>query len=65
MEPYQAWKHQVRLSSTSGRWAVAVDETTLPGWFVTPADAWAAGVREADRLEAAWREAGPVSTGAR
>jgi hypothetical protein len=65
MESYQAWKHQVRVSSTSGRWAVAVDETALPGWFVTPADAWAAGVREADRREAECSEAGRVATGVR
>jgi predicted metalloprotease with PDZ domain len=44
--------HVVRLSKLmEGRWAVAVDEGTLATSYRTQADAWEAGVREADRLD--------------
>lgn len=51
MTSYQVGKHVVRISSANGRWAVVVDDATLTKWFVNPADAWTAGVREADRLD--------------
>jgi hypothetical protein len=41
----------VRVSSSNGRFAVTVDETPLSNWFMNLADAWAAGVREVDRLD--------------
>ena len=34
-----------------GRWAIAVDESALLSTFRTQADAWEAGVREADRID--------------
>lgn len=34
-----------------GRWAAAVDEVALSGSYPTQADAWEAGVREADRRD--------------
>ena len=34
-----------------GRWIVAVDGVPLSGWYATRADAWTAGVTEADRLD--------------
>ncbi len=44
--------HVLRISKIlEGRWVVAVDERELPGGFSTQADAWEAGVREADRLD--------------
>ncbi|HEY6104591.1 MAG TPA: hypothetical protein VIV59_01320 [Anaeromyxobacteraceae bacterium] len=51
MISYQVGKHVVRVSSANGRFAVTVDEAALSRWFVNLADAWAAGVREADRLD--------------
>lgn len=51
MTSYQVGKHVVRVSNANGRWAVAVDESELARWFVNLAEAWAAGVREADRLD--------------
>jgi hypothetical protein len=43
--------HEVRVWSAAGRWHVAVDGVELSTWYVTQADAWSAGVREADRLD--------------
>ena len=34
-----------------GRWYVAVNGTQLTVWHKTQADAWTAGVTEADRLD--------------
>ncbi len=51
MTSYQVGKHVVQISNANGRWAVVVDEAQLSRWFVNPAEAWAAGVREADRLD--------------
>jgi hypothetical protein len=48
---YQVWEHAVQVSAVNGRWTVAVDETMFEKWFMTEAEAWEAGVREADRLE--------------
>lgn len=48
---YQVGKHVVRISSSNGRWAVVVDDAALTKWFVNQAEAWAAGVQEADRLD--------------
>ena len=51
MISYQVGNHIVRVSNANGRWAVTVDEAELSRWFMNQADAWAAGVREADRLD--------------
>jgi hypothetical protein len=49
---FEAGKHVLRLSKVmEGRWCVAVDDASLSGSFRTQADAWEAGVREADRLD--------------
>ena len=49
---FHAGKHLLRLSRVvEGRWCVAVDEAALSGSFGTQAEAWEAGVREADRLD--------------
>ena len=51
---YEVREHQVRITQLQpGRWAVALDEQELPGSFDNRADAWEAGVREADRRDAA------------
>jgi hypothetical protein len=34
-------------------WVVVIDDTRLPGTFMTQAEAWTAGVREADRIDRA------------
>jgi hypothetical protein len=48
---YQVAEHRVLLSGREGAWNVDVDEKTLPNGFATEAEAWEAGVREADRLD--------------
>jgi hypothetical protein len=45
--------HEVRVGVAHERWTVALDGVLLPGWYATQADAWAAGVAEADRADAA------------
>ena len=51
MTSYQVGKHVVRISNANGRWAVTVDDAALSRWFVNQAEAWTAGVHEADRLD--------------
>jgi len=47
---YEVGSHVVRVTRISeGRYGVAVDEEEVPSTFGTQADAWEAGVREADR----------------
>jgi hypothetical protein len=49
---FQAGNHVVRVTKVmQGRWLVAVDGGSTGGSFATEADAWEAGVREADRIE--------------
>lgn len=49
---FQVGQHVLRVSKVmEGRWAIAVDEAALPSTFRTQADAWEAGVREADRID--------------
>jgi hypothetical protein len=55
MELFQVGSHVVKVSSAQGRWAVVVDETALERWFTNRAEAWTAGVREADRIDASRR----------
>ena len=51
MYSYQVGEHVVQVSNSNGRWAVTVDDLALPKWFVSRAEAWTAGVQEADRLD--------------
>ena len=49
---FQVGQHVLRVSKImEGRWAIAVDEAALPSTYRTQADAWEAGVREADRID--------------
>jgi hypothetical protein len=52
---YEVRGHCVRLSGFEGRWSVSVDETAYHTSFATQAEAWEAGVREADRLDRSHR----------
>ncbi len=55
---YDVQGHEVRLTQlVPGRWAVALDEEQLAGSFDSRADAWEAGVREADRRNSTLRSA--------
>ena len=53
MKNFRVGRHQVRVWVLHDRWLVAVDDVQLPDWHVQQAEAWAAGVREADRLDRA------------
>lgn len=48
---YEIASHRVRVSGHEGAWRVDVDRAACPVGFATVAEAWAAGVREADRLD--------------
>jgi len=43
--------HDVQVWMKEGRWYVSVDGTELSIWYKVQADAWTAGVIEADRLD--------------
>lgn len=45
--------HLLRLSCWKGRWTVIVDAAAVDRSYPSEADAWEAGVREADRLDRA------------
>jgi hypothetical protein len=50
--------HELLVPGHEGAWLVTVDRTPrLPSGYATLAEAWVAGVREAERLEKAGREA--------
>jgi hypothetical protein len=51
MKDFRVGRHQVRVWVLNDRWRVAVDDVLLPDWHARQADAWAAGVLEADRLD--------------
>lgn len=51
MQTFQVGNHAVSLSKSDRRWHVAVDQVPLSMWFLTEADAWASGVREAQRRD--------------
>jgi hypothetical protein len=53
MHTFQVGKHAVSIVKSDQRWLVTVDQTPLSKWFLTEADAWASGVREAQRLDQA------------
>jgi pheromone shutdown protein TraB len=48
---FQVGRHVLHVVGLVGRWVVFVDGTMVDGWFTTTAEAWAAGVTEADRLD--------------
>jgi len=50
---FQVGKHLVRVGGRGGGgvWAASVDGRDLDHTFATEAEAWEAGVREADRLD--------------
>jgi hypothetical protein len=48
---FHVGRHLVRISGRTGVWSVDVDGAAQPHSFGTEADAWEAGVREADRLD--------------
>lgn len=43
--------HEVQVWMKDDRWYVSVDGVQLPIWHKVQADAWTAGVTEADRLD--------------
>jgi hypothetical protein len=48
-EVFVALAHSLAITCMTGsRWAVSVDGDLVPGTFRSQAEAWAAGVREAD-----------------
>jgi hypothetical protein len=49
--PFKVGLHEVSAWQDHGRWFIAVDGAAMPTWFRTLADAWTAGVTEADRLD--------------
>ncbi|MBI5069107.1 MAG: hypothetical protein HZB56_12795 [Deltaproteobacteria bacterium] len=50
---FEVGKHRVRVGGQPGTWQVSVDERSLDRTYATAADAWEAGVREADRQDRA------------
>jgi len=48
---YQVAAHRLLLRGRPGIWNVDVDESSLPMSYATQAEAWEAGVREADRRD--------------
>jgi hypothetical protein len=48
---FQVGGHLVRLSRANERWHVTVDAVSFERWYPSEAEAWEAGVREADRLD--------------
>jgi hypothetical protein len=48
---YEVGGHLIHLSGFEGRWSVTVDKAAHHTSFATRAEAWEAGVREADRLD--------------
>jgi hypothetical protein len=53
MSIFEVGKHRVRVWERGNQWRVAVDRAGIPSWFLSEAEAWAAGVREADRIDRA------------
>ncbi len=51
MTSFRIGVHEVQMMRSSGRWIAVLDGVALPRWFMTEAEAWTAGVREADRID--------------
>lgn len=49
---YALVNHSIEIVGNKGRWTATVDGQPLENWFGCPADAWAAGVLEADGRDA-------------
>jgi hypothetical protein len=49
---YAIGSHSVEISGNKGRWTATVDGEPLDNWFMSSADAWTAGVLEADSKDA-------------
>lgn len=57
---FQVGPHVVQVAKVKeGRWTVRIDDTAIPSSYATQAEAWEAGVREADRIERARLTAAP------
>jgi hypothetical protein len=50
LSSFDVGPHIVRLSCSEGHWTVTVDSVASEKWYTSQAEAWEAGVREADRL---------------
>jgi hypothetical protein len=48
---FRVGTHAVKVSGGSGVWSFAVDDRAGQSSFATEAEAWEAGVREADRID--------------
>ncbi len=48
---YQVGRHEVRVVRTEWGWSATVNGVAVPGRFENQADAWAAAVGDADRLD--------------
>jgi hypothetical protein len=49
---FEVGRHLARVTRVmEGRWTVKVDDIEVAGSYRSQADAWEAGVREADRLD--------------
>ncbi len=49
---FHVGSHVVRVAKViEGRWTMSVDDVAAPSSYATQAEAWEAGVREADRLD--------------
>ncbi len=48
---YQVGRHEVRVVRSDRGWSATVNGVPVPGRFDSQADAWAAAVGEADRLD--------------
>jgi hypothetical protein len=49
---YVLGNHSVEIVGNKGRWTTTVDGEPLENWFGSSADAWTAGVLEADSQDA-------------
>jgi hypothetical protein len=48
---FQVGRHEVRVLRSDRGWSATVNGVAVPGRHESQADAWAAAVREADRLD--------------
>ncbi|MEY2668748.1 MAG: hypothetical protein RJA59_1386 [Pseudomonadota bacterium] len=62
MAHYDVEGHDVVVWERRSRWTAVVDHVPVPGWFLTEAEAWTAGVREALGAAVRRRKSGPSMT---
>jgi hypothetical protein len=49
---YEVGGHVVRVTQVSvGRWSMSIDDVDVDGTYGTRAEAWEAGIREADKRD--------------